>query len=81
MGPCMQAFARLSAVYGGTYMLSKPDVAVKYEGGVAVGVTAEGETARAKLIVGDPSYFPDKVQRTSRVSFWCQTPSFGTASW
>ena len=24
----MQAFARLSAVYGGTYMLSKPDVKV-----------------------------------------------------
>ena len=23
---CLQAFARLSAVYGGTYMLSKPDV-------------------------------------------------------
>ena len=64
----MQAFARLSAVYGGTYMLSKPDVAVAYENGVAVGVTSEGQTAKAKLIVGDPSYFPDKVQRTSRVS-------------
>ena len=66
-GLCTQAFARLSAVYGGTYMLSKPDVAVAYENGVAVAVTAEGETAKAKLIVGDPSYFPDKVQRASRV--------------
>jgi Rab GDP dissociation inhibitor len=64
----MQAFARLSAVYGGTYMLSKPDVKVAYENGVAVGVTSEGETAKAKLVVGDPSYFPDKVQKTSRVS-------------
>ena len=64
---CAQAFARLSAVYGGTYMLSKPDARVAYEGGVAVGVTAEGETARAKLVVGDPSYFPDKVQRAGRV--------------
>lgn len=63
----MQAFARLSAVYGGTYMLSKPDAKVAYENGVAVGVTAEGETARARLIVGDPSYFPDKVQKASRV--------------
>ena len=26
--PCPQAFARLSAVYGGTYMLAKPDVEV-----------------------------------------------------
>ena len=49
-------------------MLSKPDATVAYEGGVAVGVSAEGETARAKLVVGDPSYFPDKVQKASRVS-------------
>ncbi|CAL5222149.1 g4472 [Coccomyxa viridis] len=67
LGELPQAFARLSAVYGGTYMLSKPDVTVAFENGVAVGVTSEGETAKAKLIVGDPSYFPDKVQRTSRV--------------
>ena len=65
---CVQAFARLSAVYGGTYMLSKPDVTVAYENGVAVGVTSEGQTAKAKLVVGDPSYFPDKVQKASRVS-------------
>ena len=64
---CVQAFARLSAVYGGTYMLSKPDATVAFEDGVAVGVTSEGETARAKLVVGDPSYFPDKVQKASRV--------------
>ena len=64
---CAQAFARLSAVYGGTYMLSKPDAKVAFEDGVAVGVTSEGETARAKLVVGDPSYFPDKVQKASRV--------------
>lgn len=46
----MQAFARLSAVYGGTYMLAKPDVEVVYENGVAVGVSSEGETAKAKLV-------------------------------
>jgi RAB protein geranylgeranyltransferase component A len=51
-----QAFARLSAVYGGTYMLSKPDVEVVYsEEGVATGVKSEGETAQAKFVVGDPS--------------------------
>ena len=55
-------------MYGGTYMLSKPDAKVAFEDGVAVGVTSEGETARAKLVVGDPSYFPDKVQKASRVS-------------
>lgn len=62
-----QAFARLSAVYGGTYMLAKPDAAVAYDDGVAVGVSSEGATARAKMVVGDPSYFPDRVRKTGRV--------------
>ena len=59
-----QAFARLSAVYGGTYMLAKPDVEVVYDpdSGVAVGVRSEGETARAKLVVGDPTYFREKAR-------------------
>lgn len=48
--------------------MNKPDVQVAFEDGVAVGVTAEGETAKAKLVVGDPSYFPGKVCKTSRVS-------------
>jgi hypothetical protein len=42
------------------------DVEVVYEGGVAVGVSAEGVTARAKMVIGDPSYFPDKVQKTGQ---------------
>ena len=46
----VQAFARLSAVYGGTYMLAKPDVEGVYEEGVEVGVSSEGETAKAKLV-------------------------------
>ncbi len=31
-------------------MLAKPDVEVVYEEGVAVGVSSEGETAKAKLV-------------------------------
>ncbi len=49
-----QAFARLSAVYGGTYMLNKPDAEVVWEDGAAVGVRSEGQTARAKLVVRGP---------------------------
>lgn len=48
-------------------MLSKPDAKVVYEEGKAVGVESEGQTARASFVVGDPSYFPDKVIRTSKV--------------
>lgn len=57
-----QSFARLSAVYGGTYMLNKPDCEVVYdEQGRACGVQSDGETAKCKFVVGDPSYFPGKV--------------------
>lgn len=31
------------------------------ESGVAVGVKSEGETAKAKFVVGDPTYFREKV--------------------
>mmetsp|Transcript_37187 Transcript_37187/g.82724 ORF Transcript_37187/g.82724 Transcript_37187/m.82724 type:complete len:452 (-) Transcript_37187:407-1762(-) len=68
LGELPQAFARLSAVYGGVYMLSKPDVKVNYDAsGVAVGVSSEGETATAKFVVGDPSYFPEKVRPVGQI--------------
>ena len=31
------------------------------ENGKAIGVTSEGETAKCKKVVCDPSYLPDKV--------------------
>merc|ERR1712230_122689 len=59
LGELPQGFARLSAVYGGTYMLAKPDAEVVYDdSGVAIGVKSEGETAKSKFVIGDPSYFP-----------------------
>ena len=46
----MQAFARLSAVWGGTYMLAKPDVKVAFdESGKAIGVTSKGRPPRQSL--------------------------------
>lgn len=42
LGELPQAFARLSAVYGGTYMLNQPAVEVLYENGVAVGIKNGG---------------------------------------
>ncbi|CAN1302898.1 Guanosine nucleotide diphosphate dissociation inhibitor At5g09550 [Linum perenne] len=61
LGELPQAFARLSAVYGGTYMLNKPDCKVEFDdSGKAIGVTSEGETAKCKKVVCDPSYLPDK---------------------
>ncbi|KAJ3097022.1 Rab GDP dissociation inhibitor alpha [Phlyctochytrium planicorne] len=68
LGELPQGFARLSAIYGGTYMLSKPVDGIVYnDAGKVVGVTSEGETAKAPIVIGDPSYFPEKVKKTGRV--------------
>jgi len=68
LGELPQAFARLAAIYGGTYMLNKPVSKVVFnEKGEACGVTSENETAKCKFVVGDPSYFPDKVKKTGQV--------------
>ncbi|KAK9943161.1 hypothetical protein M0R45_008779 [Rubus argutus] len=69
LGELPQAFARLSAVYGGTYMLNKPECKVKFDdNGKAVGVTSEGETAKCKKVVCDPSYLTDKVRKVGKVA-------------
>ncbi|CAL4923305.1 unnamed protein product [Urochloa decumbens] len=69
LGELPQAFARLSAVYGGTYMLNKPECKVEFdESGKAYGVTSEGETAKCKKVVCDPSYLPEKVKKVGRVA-------------
>lgn len=73
LGELPQGFARLSAIYGGTYMLNTNIDEVKYENGKVVGIRAtmkergeEGEgmkfETKCKKIIADPSYFPDKVR-------------------
>ncbi|KAF8898902.1 GDP dissociation inhibitor [Infundibulicybe gibba] len=58
LGELPQSFARLSAIYGGTYMLDKAiDEIVTDADGKFVGVTSGGETVKAKQVIGDPSYF------------------------
>lgn len=66
LGELPQGFARLSAIYGGTYMLNKPIDDIKIEEGM-VHVTSMGETVKGKMVVGDPSYFSDRVKKTGRV--------------
>lgn len=69
LGELPQAFARLSAVYGGTYMLNKPECKVEFDSnGKTYGVTSEGETAKCKKVVCDPSYLPDKVKKVGKVA-------------
>jgi len=68
LGELPQAFARLAAIYGGTYMLNKPVSKIVFnEKGEAVGVESEGAVAKAKFVVGDPSYFTGKVKKVGQV--------------
>jgi len=67
LGELPQGFARLSAVYGGTYMLDKPVEEIIMEDGKVVGVKSGGEVAKTKMVIADPSYFPERVVKKSQV--------------
>lgn len=74
LGELPQGFARLSAIYGGTYMLNTHIDEITYDDkGKVAGINAtmkergdEGEgmkfETKCKKILADPSYFPRKVQ-------------------
>lgn len=75
LGELPQGFARLSAIYGGTYMLNTDIDEVLYENGKVSGIKAtmkdRDENAevmkfetKTKKIIADPSYFPGKVRVT-----------------
>jgi Rab GDP dissociation inhibitor len=62
LGELPQGFARLSAIYGGTYMLDKPiDEIVVDAAGKVVGVRSGSEIAKCKQVYCDPSYVMDRV--------------------
>uniref|UniRef100_A0A7N8XYJ8 Rab GDP dissociation inhibitor n=1 Tax=Mastacembelus armatus TaxID=205130 RepID=A0A7N8XYJ8_9TELE len=67
LGELPQGFARLSAIYGGTYMLNKPIEEIVMENGKVVGVKSEGEIARCKQLICDPSYIMDRVKKVGQV--------------
>lgn len=79
LGELPQGFARLSAIYGGTYMLNTTIDQVEYgSSGKVAGIKAtmkdvsdssEGMkfSTKVKTIIGDPSYFPGKVQQVGHL--------------
>jgi len=67
LGELPQGFARLSAIYGGTYMLDKQIDEIVMEGGKVVGVKSGGEVAKCKQVYCDPSYVSDKVAKVGQV--------------
>lgn len=67
LGELPQGFARLSAIYGGVYMLDKPVDEIVMEDGKVVGVKSGEETAKCKFVVCDPSYVSDRVKKVGQV--------------
>ncbi|KAJ1962043.1 Rab GDP dissociation inhibitor alpha [Dipsacomyces acuminosporus] len=67
LGELPQSFSRLSAVYGGTYMLDHPVDEIVREDGKFAGVRSGEQVVKAKQVIGDPSYFTDNVKKTGRV--------------
>src|SRR5437764_11797336 len=67
LGELPQGFARLSAIYGGTYMLNAKISGIEYHGdGKIRGVSTGEGLMRCKKIVASPNYFPELVKQTSR---------------
>lgn len=68
LGELPQGFARLSAIYGGTYMLDKPIDEILYdELGKIRGVRSGEETARCKQVYCDPSYATERIRKKAQV--------------
>ena len=68
LGELPQGFARLSAIYGGTYMLDTPiDNIVYGSDGRVCGVQSRERMARGKAIFTDPTYVLDKVRLVHHV--------------
>lgn len=77
LGELPQGFARLSAIYGGTYMLHRPIEGIEYgEDGKVTGVRAPDpddeaqtvKTVKCGIVLGDPSYFPEKCKKIGQVA-------------
>jgi Rab GDP dissociation inhibitor len=69
LGGLPEGFSRLCAIHGGTFMLNRDvDEIIYNDSGKACGIRSGNEMARAKMVIGDPSYFPrDKVRPTGQI--------------
>lgn len=68
LGELPQGFARLAAIYGGTFMLDKPvDEIMWDENGKVFGIRSGEEVAKCSAIFADPSYAPRRVDTSHRL--------------
>lgn len=69
LGGLPEGFSRICAIHGGTFMLNQDcDEILFNDKGEAYGVKAGNHMAVAKMVIGDPSYFPaEKIKATGSV--------------
>ncbi|XP_054881810.1 rab GDP dissociation inhibitor beta [Poeciliopsis prolifica] len=67
LGELPQGFARLSAEYGGTFLLNKPVDEIVLDNGKVKAVKSDGKVFHCKQLICDPSYVPNRVRKIGRV--------------
>nr|XP_019957039.1 PREDICTED: rab GDP dissociation inhibitor beta-like [Paralichthys olivaceus] len=67
LGELPQGFARLSAEYGGTFLLNRPVDEIVMDNGKVKAVKSEGKLFHCKQLICDPSYVPNRVRKVGRV--------------
>ncbi|XP_015258114.1 PREDICTED: rab GDP dissociation inhibitor beta-like [Cyprinodon variegatus] len=67
LGELPQGYARLSAEYGGTFLLNKPVDEIIMDNGKVKAVKSDGKLFLCKQLICDPSYVPNRVRKVGRV--------------
>lgn len=70
LGGIPESFSRLCAIHGGTYMLNTNVDEILMEDGKVTGIRCGEETAKAPMVICDPSYvekIPGKTKEIGKV--------------
>ncbi|KAJ4919601.1 hypothetical protein JOQ06_027683 [Pogonophryne albipinna] len=67
LGELPQGFSRLSAEYGGAFLLSTAVDEIVMDDGKVKAVKCEGKLFHCKQLICDPSYVPHRVRKVGRV--------------
>lgn len=67
LGGLPEAFSRLCAIHGGTYMLNTNVDEILEEDGKVVGIRSGEQTAKAPMVICDPSYAMTKSKENYKV--------------
>ena len=63
LGGLPEGFSRLCGLNGGVFILNHEIDSIEYENGKVAGIVSQGAAARAKMIIGDPSYFKEELMK------------------